>query len=260
MSIDTRIEEIKRQGYYVDFGDVFNQSFAHFKKIALNAGLVFILLVLVLGIFLFGLGLVGMGLSSFANGMTDLDLTGFSTVGLVIYFVAVVLISGLAAPINAGIINMAYLAAHNRDFSVSTAFSYYQTKYFKELFVVTVLSTFLNLVVNFALETVGYGFIGQIFNYLVAFFLILSTPLIIFGEVKAIESIKLSILIVSKQFFILLGLVIVSVIFCCLGIFGLCIGIFFTIAFLHATIYSIYDNIIGTDDGDELDEIGRTIE
>jgi hypothetical protein len=260
MSIDTRIEEIKRQGYYVDFGDVFNQSFANFKKIALIAGLVFILLVLVLGIFVFGLGVVGMGMSTFANGMTDINLSDFSSVGLVIYFVAVVLISALVAPINAGIVNMAYLAAHNKDFSVSTAFGYYQTKYFKELFVVAVLSTFLNLVVNFALETIGYAFIGQIFNYLVAFFLILSTPLIIFGEVKAIESIRLSILIISKQFFMLLGLVIVSVIFCFLGIIGLCIGIFFTMPFLHATIYSIYDNIIGTDGGDELDEIGRTIE
>ncbi|HOZ75495.1 MAG TPA: hypothetical protein PLS51_13095 [Flavobacterium sp.] len=260
MSIDTRIEEIRRQGYYVDFGDVFNQSYANFKKIALNAGLVFILLVLMLGIFMFGLGLVGVGLSSFATGITNLDFSGFSTVGLLIYFFAVVLVSGLAAPINAGIINMAYLAAHNREFSVSTAFGYYQSNYFKELFVVAVLSTFLNLVVNFALESVGYAFLGQIFNYLVAFFLMLSTPLIIFGEVKAIESIKLSILIVSKQFFILLGLAIVSVIFCCLGIFGLCIGIFFTIPFLHATTYSIYDNIIGTQGGDELDEIGTTAE
>jgi hypothetical protein len=48
---------------------------------------------------------------------------------------------------------------------------------------VAVLSTLLNLVVGFALETAGYAFIGQIFNYLVAFFLILSTPLIIFGDV-----------------------------------------------------------------------------
>jgi hypothetical protein len=114
---------------------------------------------------------------------------------------------------------MAYLAAHNREFSVSTAFGYYQTKYFKELFVVAVLSTLLNLVVGFALETAGYAFIGQIFNYLVAFFLILSTPLIIFGD-SAIESIQLSVMIVSKQFFILLGLVIVSVICCCLGFSG----------------------------------------
>ena len=86
MSIDTRIEEIRRQGYYVDFGDVFNQSYANFKKIALNAGLVFILLVLMLGIFMFGLGLVGVGLSSFATGITNLDFSGFSTVGLLIYF------------------------------------------------------------------------------------------------------------------------------------------------------------------------------
>jgi hypothetical protein len=82
---------------------------------------VFILLVLMLGIFMFGLGIVGVGLSSFANGMADL-ISDFSTVGLVIYFVAVVLISGLAAPINAGILNMAYLAAHNRDFSVGHRF------------------------------------------------------------------------------------------------------------------------------------------
>jgi hypothetical protein len=179
-------------------------------------------------------------------------------VGLVIYFVAVVLISGLAAPLTHPQHGLPRRAQPG-FLGKGTAFGYYQTKYFKELFVVAVLSTLLNLVVGFALETAGYAFIGQIFNYLVAFFLILSTPLIIFGG-SAIESIQLSVMIVSKQFFILLGLVIVSVICCCLGIFALCIGIFFTIPFVHAMIYSIYDNIIGTDGGDELDEIGMTIE
>jgi hypothetical protein len=260
MSVQTRIEEIKNEGYSFDFGEVFNQSIEHFKKIALMAGIVFILLTLISGAFVFGIMAVGFGISGFTDTMTGFAMGSFSTVGMVAYMVVVVIISGLMAPIHAGLLNMVYLAAHGRDFSISTVFGYYQTKYFKELFLVAVLRTLLNTVISFALLSTGVQFVGMLFTYLLMFFLMLSTPLIIFGECKAIESIKLSFMIVARQFFVLLALVIVSLIICCLGFIGLCIGIFFTAPFIYATIYAIYDHIVGTDGADELDEIGTSIE
>jgi hypothetical protein len=79
--------------------------------------------------------------------------------------------------------------------------------------------------------------------------------LIIFGNLQAIEAIKGSMIVVSKQFFILMGLLIVSLLFTMLGIFGFCIGIFFTMPFIYSMYYSIYNEIIGDNDTEEKSEI-----
>ena len=59
--------------------------------------------------------------------------------------------------------------------------------------------------------------------------------------------------IIAKQLIIILGLWVISIIFCTLGIFGLCIGIFFTLPFLYSFQYSLFAEIIG--DPEELEEI-----
>ena len=41
--ISQRIEQIKREGYSLDFGDVFNNAFENYKKIAVFAGSVLLL-------------------------------------------------------------------------------------------------------------------------------------------------------------------------------------------------------------------------
>ena len=83
---------------------------------------------------------------------------------------------------------------------------------------------------------------------IVVVFTFLVIPLIIFGNLKVAEAIKGSIIIVSKQFFILLGLIIVAVIMAILGLIGFCIGIFFTIPFIYSMYYTIYKDSIGFDE------------
>ena len=80
-------------------------------------------------------------------------------------------------------------------------------------------------------------------------------PLIVFGNLNATEAIKSSVIIVSKQPLVLLGLLIVAVIAGIIGIFGLCIGIFFTLPFMYSMNYVIYKTIIGIDSVNEIVEI-----
>jgi uncharacterized membrane protein len=75
----------------------------------------------------------------------------------------------------------------------------------------------------------------------------LTIPFIIFGKLSSIDAIKSSIIIVSKQPLILLGLIIVSLIAAIIGIFGFCIGMLFTMPFVYSMNYMIYKNIIGID-------------
>jgi hypothetical protein len=98
------------------------------------------------------------------------------------------------------------------------------------------------------LESFGIRFLGIIITYVIAIFTFLVIPLIIFGNLKAIEAIKGSCTIVAKQFFVILGLIIVSYIMALLGLIGFCIGIFFTLPFIYSMYYSIYKDSIGFDE------------
>lgn len=260
MSAHNRIAEIKNNGYYIDFGDIFNRSFENYKKIALTAGLVFILLGFVFMALMVGIMGIFWGFSTFSEEMAGLNIENIPAYAIVIYVIAVVVISGIVAPINAGIIKMAYNAANNLDFSIGTAFEYYKTSYFTELFTATALISFLSVVINTAIEMAGIPLLGALFSYVIAFFTFLTIPLIIFGNLKAVEAIKASVMIVSKQFLILLGLLLVSVIMAGLGIFGFCIGIFFTVPFIFSVYYCVYDEVVGAGHKSELDEIGSSVE
>jgi uncharacterized membrane protein len=78
-------------------------------------------------------------------------------------------------------------------------------------------------------------------------------PLIIFGKLKALEALEASILIVSKQPLILLGLIVVGSIATLVGLIGCCIGIVFTLPFLNSLYYAIYSEIIGFDSQTEIE-------
>jgi uncharacterized membrane protein len=54
---------------------------------------------------------------------------------------------------------------------------------------------------------------------------------------------------------VLLGLLIVAVIAGIVGIFGLCIGIFFTMPFMYSMNYVIYKTIVGIDEPSQIEEI-----
>ena len=52
-----QIEQIKKYGYTLDFSNVFNHAFENYKKIALYAGLI-LLILFILSFFIGGLGFV----------------------------------------------------------------------------------------------------------------------------------------------------------------------------------------------------------
>jgi uncharacterized membrane protein len=94
----------------------------------------------------------------------------------------------------------------------------------------------------------------------VSFLTILTLPLIIFGNLKAIDAIQSSFTIVLKQPVTLILLVLVAYIGSFVGLIGCCIGIFFTIPFIYSTQYAVYCAIVGIDSKTELEEIGSVIE
>ena len=242
-----RIHEIKKNGYPLDFGIVFNHAFENYKKIAIYAGLIifvfFILLIVFVSVILVAFFDSAMILEKMKP--ENLQPENLSLNFILIVSGVSVLLSSLFSPISAGLIKMAYCAERDEEFHVSTMFEYYKISYFKELFIATLLISIFSTLLSSLIDYAQIPFIGFIITVTITLFTILTIPLIIFGNLNAIEALKSSILIVVKQPLILLGLLVVGAISTLVGLIGCCIGIVFTVPFMYSLYYAIYSEIIG---------------
>ncbi|WP_339920425.1 hypothetical protein [uncultured Flavobacterium sp.] len=251
-----RIEEIVRNGYQLDFANVFNKAFENYKKIALYAGLmIFVFMVILMAIIAsVGISLFGIAaLSQESFQELSLNLKNISGVYLIIYMGVSIFFSSLISPLQAGLIKMAYCAERDEEFHVSTVFSFYNAKYFLQIFVATFLILICSQGIEMALNYSGIRLVGSMISVAISFFTILTIPLIIFSDLNALDAIKYSFSIVLKQPLILLGLILVAIIGSMVGFIGCCIGVFFTLPFMYSMYYAMYDEIIGFDNEEETE-------
>ena len=249
-----KIEEIKNNGYQLDFANVFNMAFENYKKIAIYAGLMIFVFSILLGIIAAGVVIYTFGISGMNEQFLDnLKNENFTGISLLIYFISAIFLTCLLSPFPAGLIKMAHCAEKDEEFHVSTVLEYYRAPYFKELVVSTLVISVVSTLLSSLFDYTGIKFIGSLFSMILSFFTFLTIPLIIFGDLKAIEAIKSSVIIISKQPLTLLGLIIVSIIASMVGFIGCCIGVFFTLPFMYSMYYAIYVSILGIDSKNEFE-------
>lgn len=241
----------------LDFGIVLEKAFNNYKRIAGIAGVSILLLMILY--FILALVVVGavFGFSGFGEALTNINLMNFSGVFVVGYTLFTALVAGIVANFNAGFYKMAYAAEADKPFEVGTLFDYFKTKYFKELFLSGVLLTLIATPITLLFEYINIQFIGIIVTYAMYFFTVLTVPLIIFSNLKAVNAIGESVKIVLKYPIVILGLLVIAIIGAVLGFIGLCIGVFFTMPFLYSTIFCIYNEILPIRENNSIDEIGQ---
>lgn len=264
-----KVQEIKKNNYHLDIGEVISQTFENYKKIALLSGGVLLLLTIVLIVAVAGIGMV-LGLAlTFGDYLTEYGVGKLSATFLLMNLVISVIAYALLAPIGAGIIQIAHNAETNRDFDFSTAFMHYKTRHFKQLFLAMALITLTSSGINTLVQLshlyffdttliLGLTFVSFFFAILIPMLTLLTIPYIIFGNLDAVNAIKASITTVSKRFWVILLLMIIFIICAMLGVFALCVGIFFTIPIHFSAQYIIYRNAIPMEEKDELEEIGSS--
>lgn len=254
-----QIEQIKKYGYTLDFSNVFNHAFENYKKIALYAGLI-LLILFILSFFIGGLGFV------FYYGAENLNkdfIESFanqqpSIINLTIYTGAATIITALFSPFTAGFLKMADAADKDVTFNVSTLFTYYRPNYFFKIFLATLLIGLATSLISVVLNYFGIMVLDTVISVIISLFTSLTIPLIIFGGLQVSDALQSSILIVSKQPLTIILLFIVAGIASMVGFIGCCIGVVFTIPFTYSVTYAIYSAILGTDDhADSIDSIGR---
>lgn len=244
--ITDRIEEIRKNGYQIDFDSIINNAFENYKKIALYAGLMLFVFFVFFGLIAATTLISILGIDAINPETIKLyspeNLTGTP---LLIYIASNMLLTILLAPFFAGFYKMAECAKNDVEFHVSTMFEYYKSSYSKEIFIATFLILLINATISLLIENSAYPIIGGIITLLISFFSFLTVPLIVFGKLDAITAIKSSFLIVSKKPLALLALIIIGIIGALVGFIGCCIGVFFTFPFLYSMYYTIYNEIIG---------------
>ena len=265
-TLDT-VEEIKKHGYHLDIGEVISQTFENYKKIALLTGGIILLLTVIFFVAAVGIGgILGLAMS-FTDFMTEFNVANIGPVGLLVNMAISVVTYSLLAPISAGLIQIAHQAETSRDFDFSTAFVHYKTRHFKDLFLASFLINLISSGIATMLQITNLYFLDEtllfvipivsfIISIVILILSLLTIPFIIFGNLNAMNAIRSSIAIASKRFWIILLLLIIFVICAMLGIFALCIGIFFTFPIYFSAQYIIYRNAIPLEEKDELDEIG----
>ncbi|SDW56980.1 hypothetical protein [Flavobacterium degerlachei] len=252
-----RIEEIKANGYQLDFASVFNLAFENYKKIALYAGsmiLVFFFIIFAL-IATFTIAFIGIAALKTMANPESLETQMATESFKLIYTGFEILFSCLISPLLAGLIKMAYCAERDEEFHVSSIFEYYKAPYFKELFIAVLLISSVTSGLMLALDYAGVVLLGSLINLAVSFFTLLTIPLIIFADLKAVDAISSSFTIILKQPLVILGLVFVAGMASMVGFIGCCIGIFFTIPFMYSMYYALYSEIVGFDKENEFQKV-----
>lgn len=178
---------------------------------------------------------------------------------LVIQTGAVSFVAGITAPFGAGFLKMADSADKDVEFNVSTIFSYYKAPHFGQIFVAAFIPALLGTALATLIESSGVLFVGNIISLAVSYFMYLTVPLIVFGNLGAIDAIKSSIIIVTKNPLNIFAFFIIGFLGSMVGLIGCCVGIIFTVVFNSSMIYATYFAIFGTEseEEDSIDSIGR---
>lgn len=251
-SIQEKIEEIRTNGYSINFENIFEPALENYKKIAVYAGLMLIVFLSLFFGILFALVYTYYDFDTLIKNISLLSENpqALSSEFLLGYFATTILMSCLLSPFQAGFLKMADCGQKGEEFQVSTIFEYYKLPYFTSIVLTTLIVALSGTGISILLESNGIKLIGTLLSCIISFLTFLSIPLIVFGKMNAINSIKASALIMSKKPLVLLGLIIVSLLFSLVGFIGCIIGIFFTIPFMYSMNYTIYATIVGIESND----------
>ncbi|AWG22958.1 hypothetical protein FFWV33_16205 [Flavobacterium faecale] len=243
----SRIEQLKLNGYKLNFETSITQIFENYRKIALYAGL---------SLFVFGIILITLiygGLLSYFGIETITEMTkpenlrpeNLSKEFLMWYTIFAILFTSFVSPFSAGFIKMAYCADRDEEFRLSAIFTYYSSSKFFTLFTATLIISLTNTGLATIAEQLGNGAAGSVASLFISFYTILTVPLIIFGDLGVFSAIQTSVALIAKQPLLILGLLLISLIATLLGLMFIIVGILFTMPFIYSFYYILYKNIVG---------------
>lgn len=254
-----KIDEIKRNGYSIDFATVFDRAFENYKKIALYSGLIILVFSIIFGIFFMG-GIIAYYGPENINEDFIKNFGQKKPMGteLLLQVLLLCLITGLTAPFGAGFLKMADSADRDVEFKVSGIFTYYRGKYFLQIFIAAFIPALIGTSIASLIDSLGIELLGTAFSFMISYLMYLSIPLVVFGNLNGIDAIKSSLVLVGKNPFMIFAFFILGFIGSLIGIVACVIPVIFTVVFNSSMMYATYFAIFTTENNDSIDSIGES--
>jgi len=241
----------------LDFGTIFSQSIDLFKKTWLQ-GLIMQLFVLAISIpfiIIFYIPFILMLIADAESGGYDTHvmnsyLAGLSILYLIFFFVCILVLSAVSVALNAALYRIIREIDKGNQVITSDFFYFLKGKYLSKAFLLVMFSILIS--------------IPAVFLCYIPF-LYLIVPLTLFAvifafnpELGVTDIIKVSFKLGNKKWLLIFGLVIVASMLASIVGFLLCgIGTLVTAAFVYHPTYIVYKEVVGFEDNDEIETIGR---
>jgi hypothetical protein len=161
----------------------------------------------------------------------------------------------ISAPLQAGFLKLCREADKEGSY-FGDLFIYYKNEYTGRIIAAGLITTLIGTLTGFLFNLIpGYGpFINMFFSLAFYLLFIFITPLIIFGNASITEAFGLSIKLVLRNFFPVVGFIILYWLLSMTGIIVCCIGIVLTIAFVPIGNYLAYKYAVGFPEDEQDDE------
>lgn len=257
--INTLLQKIE-QAKELDFGNIFSESIALFKKTWLQGFLLqlFTVIIMLPLIIVLYIPLIGMFIAQAEGGYANSDdfntfFTGMSVFYILFVVVGIFVLGSISVALNAAFFRIMRKLDNNEQVTTSDFFYFVKAKYLSKIFMLM-------------LASIGIALLATILCYVPVFYVIV--PLSYFSafyafnpELSVGEIVKASFKIGNKKWLISFGLIMVASIMAQIVGFLLCgIGLLFTATFVYHPIYIIYKSVIGFDEVSEIETIGTLSE
>ncbi|MFC4723506.1 hypothetical protein ACFO5O_14310 [Geojedonia litorea] len=242
----------------LEFGDIFNKSIELFKKSWLYGFLfqLFVIIIMLPFLIVLYVPLLMSMLAQAESGHVDPEtfsglFAGFTAFYLVLFFVGILAASVIQLALHAGFYRIIRAIDQGQDVKAADLFYFLKGKYFGSV-TLLMLATML---ISFAFALLCYipliyAFIPILFFTLVYAF----NPEMSIGDI-----VKVSFNLGTKKWLLSFGLLIVSYLIVVLLVIVTCgIGSLFLSPFIYLPLYFIYKEVVGFENLDEVDSIGKS--
>ncbi len=234
-----------------DVGRILDDSFATYKKSVWISGT---------GVFLLCLFAFPITYSIIFNAMDISSLKEFIKIAptlaedmnyLLINAAVGIPLAGITAIFTAGFYKINHLAKQDKEFGLNNLFDYFKSPYLMKLFLTGFLTALYSDILGLGLIYLKIPIAATLIQLFITFLFILSIPLIIFENQSTLQAMSNSSKLAMKQPFTIIVCLLFGIIIAILGAFALCVGMFFTIAYIYTINYTLYDQIIPIDKIDQ---------
>lgn len=247
-TITTIVEKINH-ARRLDFGTIFGDSIALFKKTWLQGFLLqmFTLIIMLPLIFIIYLPLIGVIITQSQDGTSDPEafsgvFAGMSVIYILFIIVAVFALSTISMVLNAGFFRIMKKLDYNETVSTSDFFYYFKAHFFSKTFLL-MLMTLLIAVIAILLFYIPIFYVMIPMSYFTVVFAF-------HPELSVGDIVKVSFRLGHKKWWLTFGLILIGGLLAEIVGFLLCgIGILFTASFVYHPMYLIYKEVIGFEEG-----------